>query len=145
VAALIAAWIALVMGVIIIIGLPVRILEGLSEGWFELGAPACASDSSTTGRALTSNALDSARQCDTLVVTKLDRLPRSARHLKDVFGQASFSTTEKHYIMAQSRLAGHALASAISKIRRYEGEAVHASSVGIIFCSKPAAAASSPN
>jgi hypothetical protein len=35
------------------------------------------------------------------------------RGVKDLLGQASFATTEKHYIMAQSRLAGRVLARAI--------------------------------
>ena len=39
--------------------------------------------------------------------------PANVRGAKDLLGQASFQTTEKHYIMAQSRLAGHALARAI--------------------------------
>ena len=39
------------------------------------------------------------------------------RGAKDLLGQASFQTTESHYIMAQARLAGRALARAIS---RYE-------------------------
>jgi hypothetical protein len=37
--------------------------------------------------------------------------------VKDILGQASFGTTEKHYIMAQSRLAGRALAAAIDAVR----------------------------
>jgi integrase/recombinase XerD len=39
--------------------------------------------------------------------------PVNVRGVKDLLGQASFATTEKHYIMAQSRLAGRALARAI--------------------------------
>ena len=39
--------------------------------------------------------------------------PVNVRGAKDLLGQASFQTTEKHYIMAQSRLAGRALARAI--------------------------------
>jgi hypothetical protein len=35
------------------------------------------------------------------------------KRVKDLLGHASFSTTEKHYIMAQSRVAGRALARAI--------------------------------
>ena len=41
------------------------------------------------------------------------RDPANVRGAKDLLGQASFQTTEKHYIMAQSRLAGRALARAI--------------------------------
>jgi integrase len=43
--------------------------------------------------------------------------PVNVRGVKDVLGQASFGTTEKHYIMAQSRLAGRALAHAIDAVR----------------------------
>src|SRR6478736_2478120 len=39
--------------------------------------------------------------------------PRNVRGAKDLLGHASFATTEKHYIMAQSRMAGRALALAI--------------------------------
>jgi integrase/recombinase XerD len=39
--------------------------------------------------------------------------PKNVRGAKDLLGHASFGTTEKHYIMAQSRLAGRALARAI--------------------------------
>jgi len=35
------------------------------------------------------------------------------RDAKDLLGQASFGITEKHYIMAQSRLAGRALAHVV--------------------------------
>jgi integrase/recombinase XerD len=44
--------------------------------------------------------------------------PVNVRGVKDLLGQASFATTEKHYIMAQSRLAGRALARAIENKRR---------------------------
>jgi integrase/recombinase XerD len=40
------------------------------------------------------------------------RDPANVRAAKDILGHASFGTTEKHYIMAQSRLAGRALARA---------------------------------
>jgi integrase/recombinase XerD len=43
--------------------------------------------------------------------------PVNVRGVKDVLGQASFGTTERHYIMAQSRLAGRALAQAIDAVR----------------------------
>jgi integrase/recombinase XerD len=39
--------------------------------------------------------------------------PVNVRGAKDLLGQSTFATTEKHYIMAQSRLAGRALARAI--------------------------------
>lgn len=39
--------------------------------------------------------------------------PVNVRGVKDLLGQASFGTTEKHYIMARSRIAGRALARAI--------------------------------
>jgi hypothetical protein len=39
--------------------------------------------------------------------------PRNVRGAKDLLGHSSFKTTEKHYVMAQSRLAGRALALAI--------------------------------
>ena len=45
------------------------------------------------------------------------RDPKNVRGAKDLLGQSSFGTTEKHYIMAQSRLAGHALARAIGRTR----------------------------
>ena len=41
------------------------------------------------------------------------RDPANVRGVKDLLGHMSFDTTEKHYIMAQSRVAGHALARAI--------------------------------
>ena len=41
--------------------------------------------------------------------------PVNVRGVKDLLGQTSFATTEGHYIMAQSRLAGRALARAIGK------------------------------
>jgi hypothetical protein len=40
------------------------------------------------------------------------------RGVKDLLGHTSFDTTEKHYIMAQSRIAGRALASAVDRIRK---------------------------
>jgi integrase/recombinase XerD len=43
------------------------------------------------------------------------RDPKNVRGAKDLLGQSSFGTTEKHYIIAQSRLAGRALARAIGK------------------------------
>ena len=44
--------------------------------------------------------------------------PVNIRGVKDVLGHASFGTTEKHYIMAQSRLAGRALAHAVDAVRK---------------------------
>jgi integrase/recombinase XerD len=41
------------------------------------------------------------------------RDPANVRGVKDLLGHASFATTEKHYIMAQSRLAGRSLARVI--------------------------------
>ena len=41
--------------------------------------------------------------------------PANVRGAKDLLGQASFQTTEKHYIMAQSRLAGRALARVVGR------------------------------
>jgi len=46
------------------------------------------------------------------------RDPANVRGVKDLLGHASFSTTEKHYIMAQSRVAGRALARAIEGKRK---------------------------
>jgi integrase len=43
--------------------------------------------------------------------------PVNVRGVKDLLGHASFGTTEKHYIMGQSRLAGRALAEAIDIVR----------------------------
>jgi integrase/recombinase XerD len=43
--------------------------------------------------------------------------PGNVRGVKDLLGHASFSTTEKYYIMAQSRVAGRALARAIEAKR----------------------------
>jgi integrase len=43
--------------------------------------------------------------------------PVNVRGAKDLLGHASFGTTEKHYVMAQSRLAGRALALAVDAVR----------------------------
>ena len=43
--------------------------------------------------------------------------PVNVRGAKDLLGHASFGTTEKHYVMAQSRLAGRALAHAVDAAR----------------------------
>src|SRR5262249_43931870 len=39
--------------------------------------------------------------------------PVNVRGVKDLLGHASFDTTEAHYIMSQSRLAGRSLAQAL--------------------------------
>ena len=41
--------------------------------------------------------------------------PGNVRGAKDLLGHASFATTEKHYIMAQSRIAGRALARIVDQ------------------------------
>jgi integrase/recombinase XerD len=46
------------------------------------------------------------------------RDPANVRGVKDLLGHASFATTEKHYIMAQSRIAGRALAHAVDAARK---------------------------
>jgi integrase len=46
------------------------------------------------------------------------RDPVNVRGAKDLLGQASFGITEKHYIMAQSRLAGRALAHIVDTVRK---------------------------
>jgi integrase/recombinase XerD len=43
--------------------------------------------------------------------------PANVRGVKDLLGHASFDTTEKYYIMAQSRIAGRALARAIGRLK----------------------------
>ena len=48
------------------------------------------------------------------------RDPANVRGVKDLLGHASFATTEKYYIMAQSRLAGRALARTIDGLKRGE-------------------------
>jgi len=44
------------------------------------------------------------------------RDPVNVRGVKDLLGHATFAMTEQHYIMAQSRLAGRALAEAINDL-----------------------------
>jgi hypothetical protein len=46
------------------------------------------------------------------------RDPVNVRGAKDLLGQASFGITEKHYIMARSRLAGRTLAHAVDAARK---------------------------
>jgi integrase/recombinase XerD len=46
------------------------------------------------------------------------RDPANVRGAKDVLGHASFATTEKYYVMAQSRIAGRALAGVVSNGKR---------------------------
>jgi integrase/recombinase XerD len=48
--------------------------------------------------------------------------PANVRGAKDLLGHASLLTTEKHYIMAQSRLAGRALAHAVDKCAAIDRE-----------------------
>jgi integrase/recombinase XerD len=48
------------------------------------------------------------------------RDPGNVRGAKDLLGHASFATTEKYYIMAQSRLAGRALARRIDSLKKGE-------------------------
>ncbi len=43
--------------------------------------------------------------------------PENVRGVKDLLGHADFSTTEKYYIMGQSRLAGRALAQIMGDLR----------------------------
>jgi integrase/recombinase XerD len=46
--------------------------------------------------------------------------PTNVRGVKDLLGHASFdTTTEAHYIMSQSRIAGHALAHALDRARKW--------------------------
>jgi integrase len=42
--------------------------------------------------------------------------PTNVQGVKDLLGHASFTTTERHYVMAQSRIAGRALAQVISNV-----------------------------
>ncbi len=44
--------------------------------------------------------------------------PANVRGVKDLLGHSSFHTTEKHYVMAQSRMAGRAFACAIEAVRK---------------------------
>jgi integrase/recombinase XerD len=44
--------------------------------------------------------------------------PANVRGVKDLLGQASFDITEKHYIMAQSRIAGRTLARVVDLLRK---------------------------
>jgi integrase/recombinase XerD len=46
--------------------------------------------------------------------------PVNVRGAKDLLGQVTFATTEKHYIMAQSRVAGRALARAVDRLKANE-------------------------
>ena len=43
--------------------------------------------------------------------------PANVRGSKDLLGHASFATTEKYYVMSQSRLAGRALGRAIDALK----------------------------
>src|SRR5262249_30118172 len=57
--------------------------------------------------------------------------PKNVRGAKDLLGHSSFRTTEKHYVMAQSRLAGRVFALAIGAAirsglhRRLDQEITH--------------------
>jgi integrase len=44
--------------------------------------------------------------------------PHNVRGVKDLLGHSSFRTSEKFYIMAQTRVAGHTLAHAIKAVRK---------------------------
>jgi integrase/recombinase XerD len=44
--------------------------------------------------------------------------PENVRGVKDLLGHASFGMTERHYVMAQSRLAGRALARVVDAARK---------------------------
>jgi integrase len=44
--------------------------------------------------------------------------PANVRGVADILGHASFGTTEKHYMMAQSRLSGRVLQQAIDRARK---------------------------
>ena len=44
------------------------------------------------------------------------RDPVNVRGVKDLLGHATFAMTERHYIMAQSRRAGRALARAVDRL-----------------------------
>ena len=55
------------------------------------------------------------------------RDPVNVRGVKDLLGHATFATTEQHYIMAQSRMAGRPLARAIEDL---EAAAADDSAVG---------------
>lgn len=45
--------------------------------------------------------------------------PANVQGVKDLLGQTSFGTTEKHYIGAQSRLAGRGLANMLRRAKPY--------------------------
>jgi integrase len=42
--------------------------------------------------------------------------PANIRGVKDFLGHASFKSTDGHYLMSQSRMAGRGLAAAIDKL-----------------------------
>jgi integrase len=46
--------------------------------------------------------------------------PKNVRGARDLLGHSSFRTTENHYVMAQSRLAGRALALAIGGAKNHD-------------------------
>jgi hypothetical protein len=45
--------------------------------------------------------------------------PANVRGVKDLLGHTSFGTTDKYYIMSQSRVAGRALARAIGSATNF--------------------------
>jgi len=64
--------------------------------------------------------------------SKPKRHPANVRGVKDLLGHAGFAETEGHYIMAQPRLAGRALAKAIEEIMQSEGRANQRSRCGCL-------------
>jgi integrase/recombinase XerD len=44
--------------------------------------------------------------------------PANVQGVRDLLGHASFTTTERHYVMAQSRVAGRALARALGNVKK---------------------------
>ena len=50
------------------------------------------------------------------------RDPVNVRGVKDLLGHGTFATTEQHYIMAQSRMAGRVLARAIEDLEADQRE-----------------------
>jgi integrase len=46
------------------------------------------------------------------------RDPANVRGAKDLLGHASFATTEKYYLMSQSRIAGRAFARVINNVEK---------------------------
>ncbi len=65
--------------------------------------------------------------------------PANVRGVKDLLGHASFNPTEKHYIMAQSRLAGRALARPSAHANRQIGCSItlKAQSLAVVISKSP--------